>query len=164
MYLFLNTTGQIAHCPPNFSVCYLIMGHQLPSARHDKLKESLNKLRRTKAPKTRGAGGSIKPGVEHSGTPGSVEIRNEPVKRAAAASLWVSRYWLTSWYLIARQSTLSGRLVLSPVSRARLSCLFGSWGSASLHPRLYAAARSAGQPKLCAHEPGFRASFGLSLP
>jgi hypothetical protein len=48
----------------------------------EKLQESLNKLRRTKPPKTRGAGGSIKPGVERSGTPGSVEIRNEPAKQA----------------------------------------------------------------------------------
>jgi hypothetical protein len=61
MYLFVNTKGQIAHCPTNPLVCHLIMGHQLPSARHDKLKESLNKLRRTicgDKKRAREAGGS----------------------------------------------------------------------------------------------------------
>jgi hypothetical protein len=56
---------------------------------NDELMEPLVKLGRTRFSKTRGAGGSIKPGVELSVTPGSVEIRNEPAKQAAAALLWV---------------------------------------------------------------------------
>src|ERR1700682_3527387 len=40
-------------------------------------------------------------------------------------------------------STFSGRLVQSPVSWARFRSLFGSWGCAALHPRLYAGICSA---------------------
>src|SRR5882724_10345436 len=65
-------------------------------------------------------GDSIKPGVERSGTPGSVGgERKEPAKWATAGAL-------------------------SHASRAQFHYLSLSWGSASLHPRLYASTRSAG--------------------
>jgi hypothetical protein len=147
-------TASVPSGPTNFGLSFpLSIVGVLPSHAQRQTKGISQQVKTSEASQTRGAGGSIKPGVERSGTPGSVEMRNEPAKRAAAASLWVCRYRLTNCYLIAGQSALSGRVVLSPVSRAQLSCLFGSWGSAPLHPRLYAAARFAGQPKLCAQEP-----------
>jgi hypothetical protein len=140
MYLFVNTTEEIAHCPSNFLVCHLIMGNQLPSTRHDKLKESLNKLRRPKAPKTRGAGGSIKPGVKRSGTPGSVGIRNEPVKRAAAD-------FVMGVSLPAHQLVFDG----SPINLIRSLCAVARFTGSTFVPVWILGFRCASPQALCCH-------------
>jgi hypothetical protein len=49
----------------------------------------------------------------------------------------------TKWATAVHQERIAA-LVLSRASRARLSCASLSWGSASLHPRLYASTRYAG--------------------
>jgi hypothetical protein len=82
---------------------------------------------------TREAGGSIKPGVERSGTPGSIGIREYEPARAGGR--------------VQSRSIDDGNDLnkpLSPVPRAYTLSGLGSWGSATLHPRLYAFARFAG--------------------
>ena len=95
---------------------------------NDKLKEPLIKSINSRICLARGAGDSVKPGVERSGTPGGGPVlRIERAKRA-----------------IAETPQFPDDHRLSPASRA-LSCgAMQAWGSASLHPRLYAIARSAG--------------------
>ena len=51
------------------------------------------------------------------------------------------------WATAANQKQVAA-FALSHASRARFSYLFLSWGSASLHPRLYASTRFAGFGKL----------------
>ena len=75
------------------------------------------------------AGDSVKPGVERSGTPGDLhEHDSKPAKRAAASSMR-SRCRI-------RYRPLRGL--------CKIFELIDSWGSASLHPRLYAIARYRG--------------------
>src|SRR6185503_8943841 len=64
------------------------------------------------------AGGSIKPGVERSGTPGSLGHQEEPAK------------WATAVY----QDRIAA-LALSHASRARFSDPSSTWGFASLQPQ-----------------------------
>jgi len=82
--------------------------------------------------KAREAADSIEPGVERSGTPGSRSKASEPAKRAPLLRIYFEPD--EAIYLMIR---------LSPAPRARLLNLTRSWGSASLHPRLYADVRSA---------------------
>jgi hypothetical protein len=76
-------------------------------------------------------GDSIKPGVERSGTPGDRwSIREKPLKGATA---------------MHHEKIPS--LALSHASRAWSSHVSLPWGSASLHPRLYASTHCAGFEK-----------------
>jgi hypothetical protein len=68
-----------------------------------------------------GASGSIKPGVKRSGTPAIESAR----ARDAGDSLYITAS-------------------LPPAPRARFFFGLQTWGSAALHPRLYAIACSAG--------------------
>jgi hypothetical protein len=84
---------------------------------------------------TRGAGDSIKPGVERSGTPGS-----EPRRIQARGS---GRQSVGMRFRSDHYPTLHAT-GCHPLPRVQTSSRAWSWGSAALHPRLYAVARSAG--------------------
>ncbi len=83
-------------------------------------------------------GESIKPGVERSGTPGSQQRRTR-ARETGGSHLRGARY---SERQLGYQSLNDG----SAIARFAgwVLALFRSWGSAPLHPRLYAFTRSAG--------------------
>ncbi|HEY8188469.1 MAG TPA: hypothetical protein VIF64_20535 [Pyrinomonadaceae bacterium] len=81
------------------------------------------------------AGGSIKPGVERSGTPGHVTKQKcEPAKAGDSFRFNVSEF--------INSLTWNGTVDRSAVCLVLIFPI--TWGSAALHPRLYALARYRG--------------------
>jgi hypothetical protein len=85
---------------------------------------------------TRGAGASIKPGVERSGIPRTTTIRRSSPRsgRQRSDAIVTNRY-----FRLDRAYPSHCR----PFRGLEEGLCF-SWGSAALHPRLYAVAHSAG--------------------
>jgi hypothetical protein len=102
------------------------------------LSEALNKFINGYFALARAAGGRVKPGVERSGTPGA-NAQQFQARETGGSRHKIRRYQkqVIHWHRPLLTSALP------PTSRAWVSVIT-PWGSAALHPRLYACTRCAG--------------------